>query len=101
PATAGIYTLSLHAALPISPRPGSRGAAEPGESQRQMSIHRSKTVCRRHAPDRPRRDSRGRGESESETLVVGALARLLNRHGAFGDRKSTRLNSSHDQISYA
>src|SRR2546430_7926775 len=29
------------------------------------------------------------------------LCSRLGRHGAFPDRKSTRLNSSHSQISYA
>src|SRR2546421_9346187 len=31
----------------------------------------------------------------------GAHADLLQGQAGFGDRKSTRLNSSHDQISYA
>src|SRR2546421_12582508 len=72
-ATTEIYTLSLHDALPIS----------------QQSI----------AP---------RVYSPGCTSSVGGPERFgdrrLCRHedvAASGDRKSTRLNSSHDQISYA
>src|SRR5216683_5159142 len=56
-ATTEIYTLSLHDALPISPRRPGRAGAGPWRR-----------------PDRAR---------------------------PWRDRKSTRLNSSHDQISYA
>src|SRR5206468_8680436 len=34
-------------------------------------------------------------------LQARILRRLNQKHGNLGDRKSTRLNSSHDQISYA
>src|SRR5206468_10772243 len=84
PAPSGIYTLSLHDALPISvpgrcsgpfhqasflsPRvSGNAAALECGDSRRKPSAYR---------PGRARR-------------------------GSSRDRKSTRLNSSHDQISYA
>src|SRR2546427_6962685 len=70
-ATTEIYTLSLHDALPIS--------------------------ARRRAARRAPRHARG-GE--------GRLLGRAGRHPApgrirVGDRKSTRLNSSHSQISYA
>src|SRR2546430_8743357 len=58
-ATTEIYTLSLHDALPISPRRSRRASWRARRSTRRT------TVCRRR------------------------------------DRKSTRLNSSHSQISYA
>src|SRR2546430_3796081 len=61
-ATTEIYTLSLHDALPISPR------------------HRL-----------PRRVRRGRSEE----------SRRCRQRAQLQDRKSTRLNSSHSQISYA
>src|SRR2546428_5747764 len=61
-ATTEIYTLSLHDALPISPRP--RGPAGPEGDPRDPGVHEG-----------------GRAPVQ--------------------DRKSTRLNSSHDQISYA
>src|SRR2546428_2698520 len=60
-ATTEIYTLSLHDALPISPRARIDGADRLGLAHRP------------HERADPR----------------------------VGDRKSTRLNSSHDQISYA
>src|SRR2546428_1705446 len=34
-------------------------------------------------------------------LAVGAVVRIVEAVWGAGDRKSTRLNSSHDQISYA
>src|SRR5256885_4110776 len=70
-ATTEIYTLSLHDALPISPR---RAAAR---------------AHRRHLqqPDR--------GDARQDRVLPLYLARRR------GDRKSTRLNSSHLVISYA
>src|SRR2546421_7317702 len=70
-ATTEIYTLSLHDALPIS------SAASP-ESWNTQS------------PRRIRHQGAAR-----------AHRRLRSPPCAGGDRKSTRLNSSHDQISYA
>src|SRR2546430_11442117 len=70
-ATTEIYTLSLHDALPISHRRGAR---------------------RDHG-------------AQSGVLGAGAghVLHQLGGHlaAAGGDRKSTRLNSSHSQISYA
>src|SRR2546427_2187270 len=76
-ATTEIYTLSLHDALPIC------------EAQRRRR--------RRHrdAPQRLRAAKERRG-----LLANGGPERFLSRSLA-ADRKSTRLNSSHSQISYA
>src|SRR5438034_1628698 len=74
PATPAIYTLSLHDALPISRAP-TRGRA----------VGRG-ALCRAGAAHRRRR-------------VPGPGADEPARPG--GDRKSTRLNSSHTVISYA
>src|SRR2546427_1377381 len=63
-ATTEIYTLSLHDALPISPRPRKRFARNLEQGARVREA---------------RAGSRGHSR----------------------DRKSTRLNSSHSQISYA
>src|SRR5688572_32545001 len=73
PATAEIYTLSLHDALPIF-LSGDRGALD--------------ELLERCAEE----DVRARD-------IPAAIA----SHSAYveGDRKSTRLNSSHSQISYA
>src|SRR3712207_9006600 len=71
-ATTEIYTLSLHDALPISP---------PGHRHPPTSVH---------AADRVRaRDRHAPASAGVRELVRG------------GDRKSTRLNSSHANISYA
>src|SRR3712207_8055659 len=80
-ATTEIYTLSLHDALPISSffndlmhTLGDRGRALIGRSREAIA--------------------------QGDLVALGEL--LLSRRGeASGDRKSTRLNSSHANISYA
>src|SRR2546429_9909443 len=70
-ATTEIYTLSLHDALPIYPK-----TAPPASSEG--------------------------GRRRSALTPMASLARSTACHsGAMGDRKSTRLNSSHGYISYA
>src|SRR2546430_9505399 len=78
-ATTEIYTLSLHDALPISHRGGwhARGSRRPGARNRAGAAQRR----------RPHAAGVGLG-GRAPALVVR-------------DRKSTRLNSSHSQISYA
>src|SRR2546427_8661148 len=71
-ATTEIYTLSLHDALPIS-------------RQFQQLAERQP-------------EGAGNAQRDSECWV-GLLTLNLTEHRA--DRKSTRLNSSHSQISYA
>src|SRR5207248_10830564 len=79
PATPEIYTLSLHDALPISVR-GARPLAVPAAG--------------RAGDLQPGRLRPVRG---AYRLVPG----VLRRDRQDGDRKSTRLNSSHRTISYA
>src|SRR5687768_18219619 len=75
PATTEIYTLSLHDALPISPKsPASGGRRKHRATSGARNGHQS--------PDPPNRSAAG-------------------RHSGRSDRKSTRLNSSHGYISYA
>src|SRR3712207_7562407 len=75
-ATTEIYTLSLHDALPISLR------------RRSLS---------------PRRDVRPGGSRSSAGRVQSSRVALPRRATTLAcrDRKSTRLNSSHANISYA
>src|SRR5690349_23852504 len=75
PPTTEIYTLSLHDALPISGSTDDRAAVAAGDPR----------VAPAHAIPRPRRAPPRRD-------AAGAPVR---------DRKSTRLNSSHVEISYA
>src|SRR3712207_8351097 len=77
-ATTEIYTLSLHDALPIWPR------------RRGDALRRGD---RRRGGGRPDRHQHGLPRPE------GLQDR--RRRGADPDRKSTRLNSSHANISYA
>src|SRR5688572_28873222 len=98
PAPTGTSPLSLHDALPISGQHEARhGEAEP-HPESSAGVHVGD------------RDQHRRGESEGDALEAedrGAHAASGGpgwRLGHFGpprDRKSTRLNSSHSQISYA
>src|SRR3712207_7626080 len=76
-ATTEIYTLSLHDALPIS-----RGAARRSAPGRRATAHRA----RRRSGERALGDGPGQEAPD---------------WGCVRDRKSTRLNSSHANISYA
>src|SRR3712207_7140758 len=80
-ATTEIYTLSLHDALPISPMT----CTSKGRIPRVRS-----EVSRTTANASGRMSSR-----------VSPLASLSRNSSVFADRKSTRLNSSHANISYA
>src|SRR2546430_11794956 len=80
-ATTEIYTLSLHDALPISRR-----------THRPRELHE-------HPPDRRRAHPVAAGTHRPTRPEIGR--RLAIGAGAARDRKSTRLNSSHSQISYA
>src|SRR2546430_13689551 len=75
-ATTEIYTLSLHDALPIY--------QHGGDADRERDAA---------AIEHPR--------EEVLAEVVGAERVRPRRGPELGDRKSTRLNSSHSQISYA
>src|SRR3712207_9541406 len=86
-ATTEIYTLSLHDALPISGGTGDRHSADGGHRGHWCDRHPAgagAAVDHRQAPDA----GEGR-EGDGGAAAVQA------------DRKSTRLNSSHANISYA
>src|SRR5258707_11900301 len=88
-ATTEIYTLSLHDALPISRC--ARPAPAPRLSLRSGSARESESPPRRPLPNGAgRRCARGRGRK-------GTARSARDRR----DRESTRLNSSHANISYA
>src|SRR2546427_8015653 len=75
-ATTEIYTLSLHDALPISPSSASARERSPA----LWPLRRLPVLWDRSVP---------------------LPSELVRASAATGDRKSTRLNSSHSQISYA
>src|SRR5207245_10075260 len=99
PSAPHLYTLSLHDALPILLADGAvspLGAdarrdqiAQPGQplKRRFMRPHRD---TQPGDLDQPARDQRGLGVVPRRQPIKDA-----------GDRKSTRLNSSHGSISYA
>src|SRR3712207_7708999 len=80
-ATTEIYTLSLHDALPISADWRDR-AAPLGVASRQ-------------------RRAENRAERKGEHLLRHAVRQVRPETAVTADRKSTRLNSSHANISYA
>src|SRR5206468_11608114 len=99
PAPTAIYPLSLHDALPIcrslaGPRlgPGARADARRRRPDLLLDARRPHVcgadVDGTHRVAVPRRKVRA-GDRDARALLLLA------------DRKSTRLNSSHDQISYA
>src|SRR5206468_12555025 len=80
-----IYTLSLHDALPIS------------ETARFLSARDANASDARGRASRTDGTRRARSRAGSRALRSAREPALLRAR----DRKSTRLNSSHDQISYA
>src|SRR3712207_6891435 len=79
-ATTEIYTLSLHDALPIF-----RAACRADQLGDDLGTETAQGL--------------GRGVAHDEVLVAERLQQRGRRY--FIDRKSTRLNSSHANISYA
>src|SRR2546428_9397667 len=82
PATTEIYTLSLHDALPISYAEADQRADE------QVELPQA---------DQLAGEKESRAEADHARRVHPARTEPIEEQ----DRKSTRLNSSHDQISYA
>src|SRR3712207_8024715 len=78
-ATTEIYTLSLHDALPISGRRGRQPPPPPVGARRPAGGRQGRRAARAYGP-------RGAGRRHPRLPL---------------DRKSTRLNSSHANISYA
>src|SRR5206468_11888261 len=81
PAPPEIYTLSLHDALPIS-----------------LASATWRATARRMAPFRAWKRVSASGQA---ARASASSAGSSTCSGSGSDRKSTRLNSSHDQISYA
>src|SRR5688572_32109128 len=89
-APAVIYTLSLHDALPISNPPRSRGATD----RPTPLVRGDPTAISWLSTSKRQRFQRVR----SRAARIWGTGREFPRNR---DRKSTRLNSSHSQISYA
>src|SRR5690349_24723494 len=85
PSTTEIYTLSLHDALPISDRPQVLSGAQDVAGLSQTA---SEDLFKL-------REQRPEGMEFCEAGLTG------QERDGFQDRKSTRLNSSHVEISYA
>src|SRR5439155_27127899 len=85
PATTEIYTLSLHDALPISVFLA-RKLEIPTSSLWHIEVHHLRFLLRAHS---------------GKLVGIGQIYKRLGLGDGPGDRKSTRLNSSHVAVSYA
>src|SRR5207247_11202644 len=99
--TTGCYTLSLHDALPIYGEQGDQpdhGEAEQIARRGEVDACR-KPVERRETHGQQRLPEVEREAKHGDREAFGEAEPLERGHVA--DRKSTRLNSSHEWISYA
>src|SRR5206468_11533166 len=101
PSSSSTTVLSLPVALPIYRGPPHRNGRPHARSGRDgdggARLCRGGRAARSRAP--------GRAEPDSSPSLTEALELIFRETGEDArhepDRKSTRLNSSHDQISYA
>src|SRR5206468_5201344 len=100
PPTTALYTLSLHDALPISASTGPEHPRDLEQQRGQVGYMLGHEAQHRDVErpigqwQRPRQRMANEPRATAAQLRRSALEHRL-------DRKSTRLNSSHDQISYA
>src|SRR5206468_12054528 len=93
-----LYTLSLHDALPISPiAVPTRIASVTIRREVHLSTSRRLRVTRTAATAAPFTSTKQVTESQRSFEPSESRKPAMEA----SDRKSTRLNSSHDQISYA
>src|SRR5207245_10444109 len=95
-----LFTLSLHDALPISERWRHRCVGRAESWLSQLHVHLQPSAGYTAAWRRPDRDGLPYGSRHRPLLLVEPLSRP-EEEVCDGDRKSTRLNSSHGSISYA
>src|SRR3712207_7726211 len=86
-ATTEIYTLSLHDALPICLQ---------AQEQRPEEVVQGGEPPEEHPEHRAQHDADAEPDPQADRTGEQGLEQLV-----FVDRKSTRLNSSHANISYA
>src|SRR5690606_41825008 len=95
-----LYTLSLHDALPISIHPYHEHALIFSRRKGRGNVLQQEV----DAPPYDRQHRKHPGgvvQARPQTLPVGTLQPAEHVIHTAGDRKSTRLNSSHVKISYA
>src|SRR5206468_12503002 len=89
------YTLSLHDALPISLFGPQHGLAQSGS----RTLHYCRLSATSHTPCTL--SPRSTIVPNRKATIFSAELMTIYHSTSEPDRKSTRLNSSHDQISYA
>src|SRR5690606_39603358 len=95
------HSLSLHDALPICPPSAGRSASRPG-SRLRLFLHRSQTACLIFRNQGVDELVQGLAAQDLLQLVEGEVDAVVGNptlREIVGDRKSTRLNSSHVKIS--
>src|SRR5204862_7588158 len=100
PAPTPIYTLSLHDALPISPWCGPCRMLSPLVDELSKEYDGKVKVGKFNTDDNPQVATRYK-ISAIPTLLFFKGGNFIARGDLGIDRKSTRLNSSHVEISYA
>src|SRR5206468_13120925 len=94
-----IYTLSLHDALPISTLIGAALFLAGCSNKDTFNYDRG---LRPYSTSTPIADGGVAGDPEEGEVIDDEGHRIvIGDRSYIKDRKSTRLNSSHDQISYA
>src|SRR5207247_11278871 len=101
PSTPSLYHLSLHDALPICSVPKRSRQAKLAASRSGSSIGRARKSTRFPSGCTAFRSLGGTGRALHRTSAVARKEIPCTTAHLERDRKSTRLNSSHEWISYA
>src|SRR5206468_9945463 len=101
PSLTSLYTLSLHDALPILPRYCTLDTRMRTCFESHCNAHNDSDHCVLSCNVCECRRIPFSGVLVPLLLLPAVLPSLLSSVPSSLDRKSTRLNSSHDQISYA
>src|SRR5712664_4564641 len=101
-----IYSTTPRPATPREARPVPETQAARGLCGRVAAVEKKRLAgheigARRREIDRQRTDLLGPPDPPRRNVTRQPLIDRRIRKSLVGDRKSTRLNSSHDQISYA
>src|SRR5205085_5071526 len=94
------YTPALHDALPICETTAGVGAAPYGRPRPTKGPHHDQTRTNLQTPRNSRRSHHKTPRRPRQRMATRPIRKRLERPPD-PDRKSTRLNSSHSQISYA
>src|SRR5207247_8926951 len=101
PVNAFIYTLSLHDALPICNVIANDGPSFTIKANRSWTLKIKSQNAANWTYAGSNSGVKPISDLSWSTSAGGTFVAITNSDAAFADRKSTRLNSSHEWISYA